>query len=274
MKIIRDSAEFTRLSDIAFVPTMGALHAGHRSLIKKAQELANNVVVSIYVNPLQFENERDLAAYPRTPASDAEVAREAGATHLWLPTFTELFPNGVVEVNAGEIGERFEGISRKNHFNGVVTIVNALFGVVKPRWALFGEKDLQQLFLIREMTRIRGMNTNIVACETIRDRDGLALSSRNVQLSPQNCKTALVISRALRMASAEISLVAMHQVLREQLQQEKNFVIDYAEIIDGDTFEIANERTCNKRAIVAGWVDGVRLIDSMSMASASKLVKS
>ena len=130
---------------------MGALHAGHQSLIQIARELCDEVVVSIFVNPLQFENKEDLAKYPRTPERDEELARAAGATILWRPNYEDLYPIGFEKLSAGSVGELFEGKSRPGHFDGVVTVVNRLFEIVRPKFAIFGEKDFQQLFLIRQM---------------------------------------------------------------------------------------------------------------------------
>ena len=135
----------------AFVPTMGALHADHQSLISKARELCDEVVVSVFVNPLQFEDKDDLAKYPRTPERDAELAEEAGATILWTPEYETIYPNEITKLSAGELGTKFEGVHRPGHFDGVLTVVNRLFELVQPRYAIFGEKDFQQLFLITTM---------------------------------------------------------------------------------------------------------------------------
>jgi len=267
MKVIRDAKDLPRASDIAFVPTMGALHAGHQSLIRRARQFTENVLVSVYVNPLQFENKSDLANYPKTPLNDEELAGEAGAKYLWFPNENDLYPIGISQISAGEIGQKFEGAARAGHFNGVVTVVNALFSAVQPHWALFGEKDLQQLFLIKKMSEIHHPEILIVACETVRDIDGVALSSRNVRLSPLERDAAVVISRALKSAQSESQLSTKRQVLKDILSSEKQFELDYAEIVDGATFEIATERTDDQRAIVAGWINGVRLIDTMSMNS-------
>lgn len=265
MKIIHNVSELPRRADVAFVPTMGALHAGHQSLIRKARTLTSQVVVSIYVNPLQFENAEDLALYPQTPHHDAELASESGATYLWFPTQEDLYPNGIERIYAGEIGEIFEGHSRRGHFDGVVTVVNALFKAVKPHWALFGEKDLQQLFLIKKMAKELHPEIEIISCETIREVNGLALSSRNVRLSPQGRANAQVIARALQLARLSPNITTRRNALYETLKTEPAFTLDYAEIIDGETFTPAIESTVNQRAIIAGWVEGVRLIDTQAL---------
>ncbi len=251
----------------AFVPTMGALHAGHQSLIAKARELCDEVVVSVFVNPLQFEDKDDLAKYPRTPERDAELAQEAGATVLWTPDYETIYPSEIKKLSAGELGNRFEGVHRPGHFDGVLTVVNRLFELVKPRYALFGEKDFQQLFLITKMAAELHSDVEIVPAPTIREASGLAMSSRNVRLNDEARRAADVISRVLRTASnkesVERALTTLQEISREPL-----FTLDYAEIIDEETFEIATDLTEKKRAIVAGWINGVRLIDNMAMKSA------
>jgi pantoate--beta-alanine ligase len=137
MKIAVNAKELIVDGACAFVPTMGALHAGHASLIKKAREYSDTVVVSIFINPLQFENKDDLAKYPRTPEFDIELASQAGATHLWLPTVDEIYPGEVQKISAGALGDIYEGVKRPGHFDGVLTVVNRLFELVKPHWAIF-----------------------------------------------------------------------------------------------------------------------------------------
>jgi len=251
----------------AFVPTMGALHAGHQSLIAKARELCDEVVVSVFVNPLQFEDKDDLAKYPSTPERDAELAQEAGATVLWTPDYETIYPSEIKKLSAGELGNKFEGVHRPGHFDGVLTVVNRLFELVKPRYALFGEKDFQQLFLITKMAAEFHSDVEIVPAPTIREASGLAMSSRNVRLNDEARLAADVISRVLRTAShkesVERALTTLQEISREPL-----FILDYAEIVDEETFEIATDLTEKKRAIIAGWINGVRLIDNMAMKSA------
>ena len=251
-------------SDIAFVPTMGALHDGHMSLIKQARSLTNNVVVSIFVNPLQFESSEDLEKYPRDLELDSKKALAAGATRIWAPTIDEIYPenlkvNGEVKkISAGDIGNKFEGAARPGHLDGVLTVINQLFKHIDPRWAIFGEKDFQQLHIVKNWVTKSHIPVEIITGGIIRDSDGLALSSRNVRLTAEGRNAALVISRALRSGSKE----AMGQILAT----ENAFSLDYAEVIDPSTFEIANSSTLNPRAIIAGWIEGVRLLDNMGMA--------
>ena len=259
MKIAVTAKELSADRACAFVPTMGALHAGHASLIKRAHEFSDTVVVSIFINPLQFENKDDLAKYPRTPELDIELASQAGATHLWLPTVDEIYPGEVQKISAGALGDIYEGVKRPGHFDGVLTVVNRLFELVKPKCAIFGEKDFQQLTLIKSMKS----DVEIIGAPTIRDADGLALSSRNVRLSDP--KAALVIYRALLAARNERSIDAARTRMKEVLASEAAFTLDYAEIINESNFEKASQSDESKRAIIAGWVNGIRLIDNMPM---------
>ena len=259
MKIAVNAKELIGDGACAFVPTMGALHAGHASLIKKARDYCDKVVVSIFINPLQFENKDDLAKYPRTPEFDIELASQAGATHVWLPTVDEIYPGEVQKISAGPLGDMYEGVKRPGHFDGVLTVVNRLFELVKPQWAIFGEKDFQQLTLIKSMKS----DVEIIAAPTIRDSDGLALSSRNVRLSDSNA--ALVIYRALMTASKEKDIDSAREAMQGVLASEAAFTLDYAEIINESNFKKAVQSDGRKRAIIAGWVNGIRLIDNMPM---------
>ena len=240
---------------IAFVPTMGALHDGHLALIRRARELSSSVVVSIFVNPLQFENPDDLAKYPRDIAGDTEKALSAGATRVWAPTFEEIYPGEIERQSAGLIGSIFEGKERIGHFDGVLTVIKRLFELVEPDWAIFGEKDFQQLFIIKRWVQENQIPVEIIAVPTARGVDGVALSSRNSRLSPSELLAAQVINRALHSKSREVML--------SMLATEPSFKLDYAEIIDEETFEPANSSTKNPRGIIAGWINGVRLIDNM-----------
>ena len=230
------------------VPTMGALHKGHQALIKRARELDKEVVVSIFVNPLQFTDAADLEKYPRTPETDIQIATLAGATEVWFPNYDEIYPSEPTQISAGAVGDLYEGAARPGHFAGVLTVVNRLFEIVKPSAAIFGEKDFQQLWLIKNYFK----KLEIVAVPTVREFDGLALSSRNIRLTPADREAALVISKALK------DPTRMHEILAT----EPAFKLDYAEIIDEKTFQKASANTQNKRAIIAGWVNGVRLLDN------------
>jgi pantoate--beta-alanine ligase len=238
---------------------MGALHAGHGSLFTLAQQYSDSVVASIFVNPLQFENSEDLEKYPRTPERDIEVAESFGVTHLWLPRYEEIYPEGFSRLTAGPIAKLYEGASRVGHFDGVVTVVRRLLDLLQPRVAIFGEKDFQQLALVREIAD----EVEIIAAPIIREGDGLAKSSRNVRLTPEGRVASTVISRALR----ESKNVAE---LREILATEPLLTIDYADYIDEATFLPPTDSTQFTRAIVAGWINGVRLLDNMPVKSEQK----
>ncbi len=237
------------------VPTMGALHKGHQALIKRARELDKEVVVSIFVNPLQFTDAADLEKYPRTPEADIQIATLAGATEVWFPNYDEIYPSNPTQISAGSVGDLYEGASRPGHFAGVLTVVNRLFEIVKPSAAVFGEKDFQQLWLIKNHFK----KIEIVAVPTVREFDGLAMSSRNIRLTESDRAAALVISKALKEPTR----------MREILATEPAFKLDYADVIDEKTFQLASATTQNKRAIIAGWVNGVRLLDNEVVESNS-----
>ena len=259
MKIVTEASEL--VPGCAFVPTMGALHSGHQSLFKIAASHNENVLASIFINPLQFENAEDLAKYPRTPEKDIEMAQAAGVTHLWFPRYEELYPEGFEKLSAGPLGDLYEGASRPGHFDGVVTVVSRLFELSQPQCAIFGEKDFQQLALIKKIKT----EVEIIAAPTIRESDGLALSSRNVRLDPSARKVATVISRALFASSQERTLTSAQTLMLQILSNEATFTCDYAEIIDENEFIPASESTLHARAIIAGWINGIRLIDNMAM---------
>jgi pantoate--beta-alanine ligase len=224
-------------------------------LIKRARELDKEVVVSIFVNPLQFTDAADLEKYPRTPETDIQIATLAGATEVWFPNYEEIYPSQPVQISPGPVGNLYEGASRPDHFAGVLTVVNRLFEIVKPSAAVFGEKDFQQLWLVKNHFK----KIEIVSVPTVREFDGLALSSRNIRLTNSDREAALIISKALKEPNR------MHEILAT----EPAFKLDYAEIIDEKTFQLASANTQNRRAIIAGWVNGVRLLDNAVVESKS-----
>lgn len=258
------------LGQIALVPTMGALHEGHAELIHQAKQLSEGVLVSVFVNPLQFDDPMDLEKYPRTPESDIAIARDSGAQVLWVPEYGEIYPGPIEKIEAGHVGRLYEGAMRKGHFEGVLAVVKRFFDLVNPTWALFGEKDFQQLFLIRAMVEELNLGIEIVAVPTVRLANGLAISSRNVRLSPRDLEVALVISRGLTNASQMESVDLMQQRLDQTLALEPGFKVEYAVIIDERDFSLATDATVKKRGLVAGWVNGVRLIDNMPMTGAPR----
>ena len=251
------------MKDRAFVPTMGALHAGHLSLIELAKSYSDEVIVSIFVNPLQFENKDDLAKYPRDLDADKKLAMSAGATQIWAPTIDEIYPDEPSVISAGKLGSKYEGVNRAGHFDGVLTVVDRLFKHVQPTHAIFGEKDFQQLFLIKQWAQENKVPVQIISAPLIRDQDGLALSSRNIRLGDEGRKSALVISQALLAARESRD---PHSTMLEVLASEPGFTLDYAIVIDEESFEEASASTLNTRALIAGWVNGVRLLDNMQMS--------
>ncbi len=255
--------------EIAFVPTMGALHAGHESLIRLARSLSEDAVVSVFVNPLQFENPEDLAKYPRTPDVDTAIAIAAGAARVWIPTAQEIYPAKVDLIDSGEVGKTFEGAARPGHFDGMLTVVKRLFELTTPKWAIFGEKDFQQLFLVKAMVAKFDLPIEIVSAPIVRESDGLAMSSRNIRLSPEGRAAATVISQALGKAAPVKDLALARSTLAAALADQPLFTVDYAEIIDEATFLPATSTTGSNRAIVAGWINGVRLLDNMAMSQAT-----
>lgn len=245
------------------VPTMGALHKGHQALIKRARSISKEVVVSIFVNPLQFVDIEEANQYPRSPERDIQLATLAGATEIWMPDYEEIYPGTVTKLQASEIGDLYEGASRPGHFDGVVTVVNRLFEIVKPEAAIFGEKDFQQLQIIRAMK----CDVEIVSVPTVREFDGLAISSRNVRLSEKGRVTANVIYRAMAAARLAPSVLIAQDIIDTTISTDDGFTCDYAVIIDEDSFALADDSTRHQRAIIAGWIDGVRLIDNMRMGA-------
>ena len=242
---------------------MGALHAGHLALVDRAHELADDVVVSIFVNPTQFGAGEDFDRYPRT--LDADRALLAGRADVFAPTVKDVYPpdNPPQVISAGPLGAMWEGASRPGHFDGVLTVVNQLFELVQPDVAVFGEKDWQQLALIRTMAEQRHPTIRIVGTPTVRDADGLALSSRNRYLSPAERETAALIPAALRDIAAsggtDESLVRAAAKL-----DQAGIVLDYLDVVDPDTLEPVRD-SGRARVIVAARVGTTRLIDNLTV---------
>jgi pantoate--beta-alanine ligase len=259
IEVIKSVEDLARQKWDVLVPTMGALHAGHQSLIKLGKTLGEKVIVSIFVNPLQFENKSDLESYPKSLDQDLHLAEESGAGAVFTPSVLDIYPGQIEKIEAGAVGDIFEGKSRPGHFSGVLTVVKRLFDLVKPTHAVFGEKDFQQLFLIKKMVNDLNLPVNVVAAPTIRDIDNLALSSRNTRLSIEDKKVAQVIYQALTQKNVVQA--------REYLKKVDGFSLDYLEAIDEQSFNLASADTKNKRLIIAGWVNQVRLIDNMAVES-------
>ena len=256
---------------IGFVPTMGALHAGHLSLVERARREADFIVMSIFVNPLQFAPTEDFSRYPRPVEEDERLSSEAGVDLLFRPSVTEMYPPGrSVGVSAGILGAEWEGTSRPGHFDGVVTVVAKLFNIVHPDVAVFGRKDLQQAAIIKAMVRDLDMPIRIVLAPIVRESDGLALSSRNRYLSPDDRRRATVLSRALaaitlRFASGERRVPALEAEAQRVLATESEVTPDYLAVIDPLTFKRPELAADGNAAIVAARVGSTRLIDNMSL---------
>ncbi len=251
--------------NIALVPTMGALHAGHRQLIREAHVMQNTVVVvSIFVNPAQFGVGEDFASYPRTFESDVDVCREERVGLVFAPAVEDVYlPGASVSVSAGGLGEELEGASRPGHFGGVLTVVSKLFNIVEPTYAVFGEKDYQQLTLIHRMARDLNFSTAVVGVPTVREADGLALSSRNRYLSEGERAAATALSAAL-VAGAHVSGQGAAAVLRaaaETLAAEPGVVVDYLELRAPDLGPAPENG--DARLLVAARVGSTRLIDNV-----------
>jgi pantoate--beta-alanine ligase len=252
---------------IALVPTMGALHEGHRSLMRAAAELADVVVVSIFVNPLQFGANEDLDRYPRTEAADLEVCTAEGVALVFAPTPDVVYPTQPhVTVQAGPLAEQFEGASRSGHFDGVLTVVAKLFNLVAPDLAVFGEKDYQQLALIRQMVHDLDQPVHVVGAPTVREVDGLALSSRNRYLSSDERAAALALSGALAAGAMERTASKATAAARGVLEAEPRVRVDYLELVDAVTLApVGHDFTGAARLLVAAYSGNTRLIDNIAV---------
>ncbi|WP_433220958.1 pantoate--beta-alanine ligase [Microtetraspora malaysiensis] len=256
---------------LALVPTMGALHLGHRSLMRLAHEHAEHVVVSIFVNPLQFGPSEDFTRYPRMLQTDLEVCAEEGVRVVFAPPAEEMYPEGhQVGVSAGAMGGTVEGAFRPGHFDGMLTVVLKLFNLVQPDVAIFGQKDAQQLALIRRMVRDLNVPVSVVGAPTVREGDGLALSSRNRFLSHADRGTALHLSRALRAGAAQTTpyrvLDAARAVVDEAARLSPPLLLDYLVLVDPETFAPVGEEHRGEAILaVAAKVGTTRLIDNITV---------
>ena len=255
---------------VALVPTMGALHEGHASLFREAKESADVVLATLFINARQFNDDADLRAYPRTPERDVEIAESNGVDCLIEPTLNEMWPDfpsrtpTVVSVRG--LGDSLEGEGRPGHFEGVASVVAKLLTVTGPCRAYFGEKDFQQLAVVRQMVRDLSFDVDVVGCEIVRDHDGLALSSRNARLSDLARARALALSRAVRAAAATPAPASVLRALLNDVMTQVDLDVAYAEIVDPLTLiRSRDDEVGTARAMVAAVVDGVRLIDNSSV---------
>lgn len=256
---------------VGFVPTMGALHDGHLALVQRAAEVTDRVAASIFVNPTQFGPDEDFDRYPRDLERDAELLESAGADLLFCPLVETIYPDGhctFVEVRG--ISDRLEGEFRPGHFRGVATVVTQLLNLVQPDTAVFGEKDAQQLAVIRQLVRDLHLPVEIEALKTVREEDGLALSSRNAYLSAEDRQAATVLFRALSVAqeaieTGERSASALRPLLRQTLATEARLDVDYAEVVDAETFDRIEYLTGSIVIPVACRLGATRLIDNIQI---------
>jgi pantoate--beta-alanine ligase len=260
---------------VALVPTMGALHAGHRSLLDRARQENDLVVLSIFVNPTQFNDKDDLAKYPRNPEADEEIALKAGVDFLFSPSPAEMYPSGFVTlVRVPGVSEVLEGASRPGHFDGVATVVAKLLLITQCDRAYFGLKDYQQLQVVRRMTADLNIPAEIIPCDIVRESDGLAMSSRNVRLSREQRAAAPIIARALVSAKAMAdSGVSNAKLIRagivEAIASEPLAKLDYAVIADGDDLHEIDVIGNSAVALVAASFGSVRLIDNQVISTHS-----
>jgi len=281
VQIIRDIAELRAAIDalrseggtVALVPTMGALHAGHMALVAEARARATHVAASIFVNPTQFGANEDLATYPRREAGDAAMLEAEGCAILWAPDAGTMYPNGLeTPIRASALGDDLDGAARPGHFDGVATIVARLFDQVRPDIAVFGEKDYQQLCVIRRMVHDLKLPIEIVGVPTQRDADGLALSSRNANLSEEERLAARALPRALGEAARAIGeggdVAEALERARDRLAASGFEPIDYVELRDAETLEPLITADRPARLLAAARIGRTRLIDNLPVASA------
>lgn len=254
---------------VGLVPTMGALHEGHLSLVRRARQECSRVYSSIFVNPKQFGPNEDFAKYPRVFEADLAKFAELGVDALFAPTPEEIYPAGFsTYVSVEGISDRLEGTSRPGHFRGVATVVLKLFEIVQPDYAYFGRKDAQQVAVLQKMVRELNLSVQIVVCPTVREPDGLALSSRNAYLNPEERRAALVLYRSLEAARAELAAGArdslqVQNAMRAVFEKEPLARLDYAQVVSADNFEpvVRVSRACY--VLVAAHLGKTRLLDNM-----------
>jgi len=277
MKIIRSPAAMTAWSEglrregvtIGLVPTMGALHAGHRSLIREARLQCDALVVSIFVNPTQFGPQEDLAKYPRPISRDRAICRKEGVDVCFEPTAEAMYPAGFqTTVTVPAIARRWEGEARPHHFAGVATVVTKLFGMVRPHRALFGQKDFQQSVLVQQLVKDLNLGVDIAVRPTVREQDGLAMSSRNIYLSPDERGRAVVLYKGLQagakvIRTGETDARIIQSAMTQVIIQESTITTDYLAVCDPRTLEPVSSVTSRAVLLGAVRVGSVRLIDNL-----------
>jgi pantoate--beta-alanine ligase len=273
LDLLRDRTRLIRSEGgtIALVPTMGALHAGHMALITLAKQQADHVIVSIFVNPKQFGPHEDLAKYPRREQQDAALLAEAGVSVLWMPTADQVYPHGfATNVSVDGLGDVLCGNARPGHFDGVATIVAKLLNQVRPDVAIFGEKDWQQLAIIRRMVLDLDLGVQIIAMPTQREGDGLALSSRNAYLTKAERAAAVAIPTSLRAAASNITkgrlIAETLEAIRSNLLNAGFASVDYVALVDAASLEPLEQLDREARLMVAARIGSTRLIDNIAVS--------
>ena len=279
MQVIRQTAQFTAALDaersagraVGLVPTMGSLHDGHASLIRRAATECDVVAVTVFVNPLQFGPGEDFDAYPRDLEADVAAAERAGATFVFAPTVEEMFPvERGTSVHVAGLGDLFEGSSRLGHFDGVATVVAKLFALAGPSRAYFGYKDYQQLLVVRRMVSDLSFPVEVVGCPTVRDIDGVALSSRNCNLGPEERAAAAVLYRGLRAGAAsvlagELDPSEVRSLIGAIVEAEPLVALDYAAVVESASLVEPEKLHGELRILVAARVGGTRLVDNVGV---------
>ena len=256
---------------IGFVPTMGALHAGHRSLVEKARRECKTVVVSVFVNPTQFNDKNDLRNYPRTPEADAAILEAAGADYVLMPSVEEIYPEpDTREFDFGQVDKVMEGATRPGHFNGVAQVVSRLFSIVEPRKAYFGEKDFQQIAVIKAMVEQLGLDVEIVECPIIRDVDGLALSSRNTLLTAEYRAAAPHIYEVISQCAAkskELTPAELTKWVVEQVEADGLLKVIYFQAVDATSLQQVTswDESSRIQGCIAVQAGEIRLIDNIKI---------
>ena len=269
VKELRAALDGREQSTLGFVPTMGALHAGHRSLVERARRENDTVVVSVFVNPTQFNDKNDLRSYPRTPEADARLLEEAGADFVLMPSVEEIYPEPDTRTfDFGQIDKVMEGATRPGHFNGVAQVVSRLFDIVRPERAYFGEKDFQQIAIIKAMVEQLSLPVEIVECPIVRGEDGLALSSRNTLLDPAHRAAAPHIYASLRAGverSKTMTPAELTAWVTAEVERDPHLKVIYFKVVDARTMQ--EVRTWDESSRIQGCIavqaGSVRLIDNI-----------
>jgi pantoate--beta-alanine ligase len=277
MIVIRKAGEMTSLAEnlpeksIGFVPTMGALHKGHLSLIEKSSSENDITVVSIFVNPTQFNDSKDFDRYPREVEHDLELLKSVEVDYIFLPSNTEIYP-AIDEHNyeLGELSFVIEGASRPGHFNGVASVVKRLFEIVQPNRAYFGLKDFQQYRIIKELNKNYNLGVDVIGCDTVRDENGLALSSRNMLLSKKEKSLAVHLSKTLKLLSENsksLNYLELENLGRNYLTKYPDLELEYIRVVDPESFEPPTAKTNKgeRLALLAAKIGKIRLLDNMKI---------